>query len=169
MIKSLLCGKQKNFKEKFLEVANTSSHGKKASLDVTSSAVCVLSKILHRLYKDFLNRDFNEKAARSVATIASIVVLSFERELEVFGVVVDSEQAVLSVSIVILTSIFKRNKEEAGAYCKSGINAYRVVLSNYGKSENVKLYFSDIHKMTINYIDTLDDQYIDTCRQLVIK
>lgn len=169
MIKSLLCGKQKSFKEKFIETAIVSGGDKKASLDMTYGAVCILSKMLHRLYRDFLKLEFNEKAARSVATIASIIVLSMERELEAFGVVVDSEQAVLTATILILTSVFERNNADANTYYKSGTNAYKVILSNYGKSESVKSYFNDVYAMTINYIETRDNQYIESCKPLVIK
>jgi len=169
MIKSLLCGKQKNFKEKFIAAATASSGERKASLDMNYGMICILSKMLHRLYKDFLKSEFNEKAARSVATIASIIVLSMERELEVFGVMVDSEQAVMTATILILTSIFKRNPVEADAYYHLGTNTYKVILSNYNKSESVKSYFNDVHTMTINYIESLDGQYLESCKQLVIK
>lgn len=169
MIKSLLCGKQKSFKENFIEAAQAAGGDRKVSQDMTYGGMCILSRILHKLYKGFSSADFNEKAARSVATIASIIILSMETELELFGLVIDSEQAVLTSTMMILTSIFKRNHPEAEAYYKSGLNAYKVVLSNYGKSENVKTYFNDIHTMTIKYIETRDDRYIESSRSLVIK
>ena len=169
MIKSLLGVKKKSFKEKFVEAATASGGGRKASLDMTYGMVCILSKMLHRLYKDFLKNDLNEKAARSVATIASIIALSMEQELEAFGIMVDSEQAILTATILILTSIFKRSQAEVDTYYRAGSNAYKVILSNYGKSESVKSYFNDVHAMTINYIETLDDQYLESCKPLVIK
>lgn len=169
MIRALLCRKPKSFKEKFIEAAAACGGDKKTSRDMTSGAMCILSKILHRLYKEFSRCDFNERAARSVATIASIIVLSMERDLEAFGVVIDSEQAVLATTIIILTTIFKVNQVEADKYYHSGKNAYKVILSNYGKSESVKSYFNDVHTMTISYIETLDDQYLDSYQQLIIK
>ena len=90
VIKSLFTHKQVTFKDKFVEAAIIASGDKKASLDMTYSAISILSKMLHRLYQGFVKSDATEKAARTVATVASIIVLSMQRELEAFDVIIDS-------------------------------------------------------------------------------
>ena len=169
MIKSLFSNKQVTFRDKFVEAAIIAGGDKKASLDMTYSVISILSKMLHRLYLGFVKSDASEKAARTVATVASIIVLSMQRELEAFDVIIDAEQAVIAASTLVLTSVFNKNRADVDKFCQYGINAYKVILSNYGKNEHVKAYFNDIYQMTVNYIDTHDDQYLDNNKHIVIR
>ena len=169
MMASLFAQKQRSFKDKFVEAAVVASGDKKAHLDMTYCAVSILSRMLHELYRDFARDDASEKAARTVATVASIIVLAMQRALEPFEVVIDSEQVVTSAVALTLTTVFRKSRDEAERCCQYGINAYNVVLSNYGRNENIKAYFTDIYNMTINYIDTHDPLYLYGNRQILLR
>ena len=70
---------------------------------------------------------------------------------------------------LVLTSVFNKNRADVDKFSQYGINAYKVILSNYGKNEHVKSYFNDIYQMTVNYIDTHDNQYLDHNKHIVIR
>ncbi|GEM_PF-5328784 len=169
MIKSFFSPKQKTFKDRFVEAAAISSGDKQVALDMTYSAMSILSRMLHRLYRDFAKGDVSEKAARTVATVASVIVLSMQRELEPFDIIIDEDKIVAASVALILTSLFNKEGDEVDRYFQYGLNAYKVILSNYGRNDNVKTYFNNIYHMTINYIDTHDDQYLDSNRHIVIR